>query len=1735
MDRDEARAWIKKLADRYQRRKEADPKWYRSNIKLIKMLADEIYSQNSHFVYELIQNAEDNRYDPQCRDRLVEFVLEDERIVVRNNEIGFSKDDVEALCSVAVSTKGDKTLGYVGEKGIGFKSVFKVSPRPQVHSNDFHFAFDEEDLIVPRWCDPPEDVAVDRAATTIVLPLRDSIRDDPERSLWHDFVGLPGEILLFLSNLKKIRIHDRPRGITRELARRGGRHGLVVIEDGETSRRWRVHSREIEVPPTLSEDKRKGVRHRELILGFLTDPRGVCLRRENATVFAFLPTNLKPGLPFLVQGDFLTTANRESIDEGAPWNRWLRDELAPTYLEALRKGVVENEAFRLSFLQTLLLPDEVTSPFFEPVAKRILEAITRERLFPGESGRLRTMDEVFRGDAILRRLFPSDSLPTLLGRDVEYLDSRFTIPDASEEYLPIADIGVELTSLLSHRSWLEQQDDDWFIDLYGYLNEHEGLIDDADLKGLPIVRLEGGRITAADEDTIYLPPSEERVDESYGLKRFEFRIVSHAIVRRNPSPRKEEEKLLNRRTQAARAFLLDHLEVKHHRPLEIVWNQILPHFKDRVYESVDDLKADFGLVLYVKEHWGQIQNDLDVEETNLSRAMIVSDRELGRLPIPVVGVRKRHEVRVVAGTYLPPELGGDALLSRLFQGVPDVWLIDADLLAEWDTTRKRKDRKLKEWQTFLADIGAERGLRLIGAPLVRPHQRNISTPDGFALGDRIIQVKGFAEIPDIDKLIAYLEDKASSTRNEKGRLLLKLLDHQWGRWESQFATSPPSAFHWWQSMYYYRPGKKGNWNCQQRSLPAPFLQLLRREAWVPVQGEGPPRRPEEVWVSGNDEGFGFAEGRCLAAAVENQDLVKALGFRTHLTVGELLKELEKCIDRTDRELNDYRRLLSLLDEAMGRDHSEESLIEEFRTRRLIYLPQRPPEHAFAASDEVVWSPDPHRPTRGFPSLERAYPSLRDFFLKLGVAERATPQLAIKTLSQFPGFYEAQDDEAGSNSERFRLWETYQALAASDFARDGGKEELEEFLQGGTLLAEDGKFYLPSELIAPDDAALARMFRGQRIGPFLWLPKAAEEVAGIAGRLADLLGLKRMSAAQRRVSSIPLAEEGAESQAIRSQFEETRRFLLGFIRKNATERYESFQSGGQATALACAPIRFCEMVNLSYEFEGRRITDPREHTIAMDFTGIHVRADRFDLLELGSDLQAALGVDGLAEGFFTLMSLPSDRRMLYAQRQDYVVPELEWQELVGTGPVQEPAPEPESRRASHDAAATNGRAEGGREGGDEVIPGHLPAQEPHKPAAGRRRESPTSVVKAVSPTQPPRPLQEGGESDQAQTNIPPPSPTGGNGAPRPKRPSRAWAPQHEGKPYEGPIRFRPPRAPNARLNDHLGRMPQRREAKEYLEGPPADAEPVGVDVPGEPLPTRIKTMISAVNLEYGFLRFVPSDFRILEPDCPARIEIVGDDDQDRIAVAADYGKGILHGDELTGFLELQAWPYGTILFLEATSIPGRYHLHAQPLEKPLSIEPVVYFDLDTDGQPVTRTSYPEPFTVLVDENVYRQERRWENRRAYDALVAQKGEGVLTCVFEALEAAHGPMSAAAIHRLLMRNGRPCSYFSVLAVLYGYKCFEVTDGHTWKVAEGWPTVLREGYQTLLGAVEGGEKGASGDRKPPERPCGPGPLTPEDLNRLTRDLRVLARPDPQRWIRAIDRLMGELERIRQSLMERV
>lgn len=179
-------------------------------------LAKNLHTSNARVVFELLQNAEDNHYS-RAKERghlpYVSFQVYDDRIVIECNEDGFKEENVRAICDVGKSSKVG-AQGYIGAKGIGFKSVFMAAWRVHIQSGPFSFYFKHRKgdpgigMISPSWQDHVGDMPPN--ITRITLHLHDTgdsadllLQRQALRQQFHD---LQENVLLFMRNLREIRI-----------------------------------------------------------------------------------------------------------------------------------------------------------------------------------------------------------------------------------------------------------------------------------------------------------------------------------------------------------------------------------------------------------------------------------------------------------------------------------------------------------------------------------------------------------------------------------------------------------------------------------------------------------------------------------------------------------------------------------------------------------------------------------------------------------------------------------------------------------------------------------------------------------------------------------------------------------------------------------------------------------------------------------------------------------------------------------------------------------------------------------------------------------------------------------------------------------------------------------------------------------------------------------------------------------------------------------------------------------------------------------------------------------------------------------------------------------------------------------------------------------------------------------------------------------------------------------------
>lgn len=94
---------------------------------------EDFYPDRAHFVYELLQNAED------AGATEVTFTLTPDHLVCEHDgRRKFTEADVSEITGIHNSTK-DKVQDRIGKFGVGFKSVFVYTQSPTVRSGDFAF------------------------------------------------------------------------------------------------------------------------------------------------------------------------------------------------------------------------------------------------------------------------------------------------------------------------------------------------------------------------------------------------------------------------------------------------------------------------------------------------------------------------------------------------------------------------------------------------------------------------------------------------------------------------------------------------------------------------------------------------------------------------------------------------------------------------------------------------------------------------------------------------------------------------------------------------------------------------------------------------------------------------------------------------------------------------------------------------------------------------------------------------------------------------------------------------------------------------------------------------------------------------------------------------------------------------------------------------------------------------------------------------------------------------------------------------------------------------------------------------------------------------------------------------------------------------------------------------------------------------------------------------------------
>lgn len=477
-----------------------------------RFFAEQLYSDRTHFVYELLQNAEDALERRLARDgsfsrRSLELRLFRDRLELSHFGEPFNEDDVRGICDVLRGTKAEDA-SQIGRFGIGFKSVYAYTASPEIHSGEEHFRI--ERYIRPRATEPRD---LRAGETLFIFPF-----DHPEISADQAFEqilyrlrSLGPRTLLFLRNVDGIswECETEPGGTyLREDSQHGDARRVTVVGTRESDSAvrqedWLVFERRVAGREDTSQARVEAAFRLE------TDDDGneSIVTVDDSELVVFFPTEKETHLGFLIQGPYRTTPARDNIVYPDDWNERLVEETAALVVSSLHR-VRDRGLLTASTLAVLPIHDANFPPGspFRPIFESVREALTNQPLLPTQSGHfVQARGAKLARTAGLRELLSDGQLDHLLGRGhpLRWLSAEITYDRTPTlrrylvQQLGIEEVTPETFARRLGGAFMARQTDEWVAQFYAFLDDQKALwrpqlgsYESAPLRNKPFLRLE---------------------------------------------------------------------------------------------------------------------------------------------------------------------------------------------------------------------------------------------------------------------------------------------------------------------------------------------------------------------------------------------------------------------------------------------------------------------------------------------------------------------------------------------------------------------------------------------------------------------------------------------------------------------------------------------------------------------------------------------------------------------------------------------------------------------------------------------------------------------------------------------------------------------------------------------------------------------------------------------------------------------------------------------------------------------------------------------------------------------------------------------------------------------------------------------------------------------------------------------------------------------------------------------
>lgn len=579
------------------------------------------YAEKAHFVYELLQNADD------ANATEVSIILEKHKLIFKHNgtkhfDITDENDkkvgDINSITGIGNSSK-ENTQNKIGKFGVGFKAVFQYTDKPEIYDDTFKFII--EDLIVPTLIehDYPERKP---GETLFVIPFRNPQKSFAEIKSRLETLKNP---ILFLRHLKKIVWHINSKGenITpteySKTLLECHKYNDITLEKYQMNNAARedymfLFSRDINI--TLADGSKSVL---PIYIGFYYDEKNKRLITKNKqNIYCFFPTKESFKTCFISHAPFLLTENRQNIKRDENLNKDLLHCLSGLAADAVttlrdygsKTGnllINENIVDIIPLYEKYYYGEE--DLFEEPMKEAFKEMLDYEPVLLSRNGKYLMVKDAYTSiGAILEILTQEqfyflrsnsrcrDEYDNEISKDIDFLKWELImklskIDDENKIYSDIQEYSVEDFGNDISAGFMAAQKVDWVTKFYTFLRNDapkywkitpQTRSSAHIFRHAPIVKIQSGEWVAPFSETttpnVFMPIENNTKSSS------DYNFISREYLKED----------------MARKFF-NELEIKQPEEYDYICNIILKKYEEDEYDNVeiddDKLKSDFLLLL----------------------------------------------------------------------------------------------------------------------------------------------------------------------------------------------------------------------------------------------------------------------------------------------------------------------------------------------------------------------------------------------------------------------------------------------------------------------------------------------------------------------------------------------------------------------------------------------------------------------------------------------------------------------------------------------------------------------------------------------------------------------------------------------------------------------------------------------------------------------------------------------------------------------------------------------------------------------------------------------------------------------------------------------------------------------------------------------------------------------------------------------------------------------------------